>query len=34
MITTLPGKQELKIDLLKSAIHKVVLTEEQFLDFI
>jgi predicted RNA binding protein YcfA (HicA-like mRNA interferase family) len=34
MIITIPGKGELKIGLLKSAIHKAGLTEEQFLDLI
>ncbi len=30
MIMTIPGKGELKIGLLKNAIHKAGLTEEQF----
>jgi predicted RNA binding protein YcfA (HicA-like mRNA interferase family) len=34
MIITMPGKGELKIGLLKSAIHKAGLTEEQFLDLV
>jgi predicted RNA binding protein YcfA (HicA-like mRNA interferase family) len=34
MIITIPGKGELKIGLLKSAIHKADLTEEQFLDLL
>ena len=34
MIITIPNKGELKIGLLKSAIHKAGLTEEQFLDFL
>jgi len=31
---TIPDKGELKIGLLKSAIHKAGLTEEQFLDLL
>jgi len=34
MIITVPDKGELKIGLLKSAIHKTGLTEEQFLDLL
>jgi predicted RNA binding protein YcfA (HicA-like mRNA interferase family) len=34
MIITIPDKRELKIGLLKSAIHKAGLTEEQFLDLL
>ena len=34
MIITIPDKGELKIGLLKSAIHKAGLTEEQFLDLL
>ena len=34
MIITIPGKGELKIGLLKSAIHKAGLTEEQFFDLL
>ena len=34
IIITIPGKGELKIGLLKSAIHKAGLTENQFLDFL
>jgi len=34
MIITIPNKGELKIGLLKNAIHKAGLTEEQFLDFL
>lgn len=34
MIITVPDKRELKIGLLKSAIHKAGLTEEQFLDLL
>jgi predicted RNA binding protein YcfA (HicA-like mRNA interferase family) len=34
MIITIPGKRELKIGLLKSAIHKAGLTEDQFLDLL
>lgn len=34
MIITIPGKGELKIGLLKSAIHKAGLIEEQFLDLL
>ena len=34
MIITVPDKRELKIGLLKSAIHKADLTEEQFLDLL
>jgi len=34
MIITVSGKGELKIGLLKSAIHKAGLTEEQFLDLL
>jgi predicted RNA binding protein YcfA (HicA-like mRNA interferase family) len=34
MIITVPGKGELKIGLLKSAIHKAGLTEEQFLNLL
>jgi predicted RNA binding protein YcfA (HicA-like mRNA interferase family) len=34
IIITIPGKGELKIGLLKSAIHKAGLTEDQFLDFL
>ena len=32
MIVTIPGKGELKIGLLKSAIYKAGLTEELFLE--
>lgn len=34
MIITIPDKWELKIGLLKSAIHKAGLTEERFLDLL
>lgn len=34
MIITMPGKGELKIGLLKSAIYKAGLTEDQFLDLL
>ena len=34
MIITIPSKGELKIGLLKSAIHKAGLTEDQFLDLL
>jgi len=34
VIITIPDKGELKIGLLKSAIHKAGLTEEQFLDLL
>jgi hypothetical protein len=34
MIITIPGKEELKVGLLKSAIFKAGLTEEQFLDLL
>jgi predicted RNA binding protein YcfA (HicA-like mRNA interferase family) len=34
MIITIPGKGELKIGLLKSAIHKAGLTEEQFVSLL
>jgi predicted RNA binding protein YcfA (HicA-like mRNA interferase family) len=34
MIITIPGKEELKVGLLKSAILKAGLTEEQFLDLL
>jgi predicted RNA binding protein YcfA (HicA-like mRNA interferase family) len=34
MIITIPGNKELKIGLLKSAIRKAGLTEEQFLEFL
>jgi len=34
MIITIPVKGELKIGLLKSAIHKAGLTEGQFLDLL
>jgi len=34
MIITIPGKGELKIGLLKGAIHKAGLTEEQFIDLL
>jgi predicted RNA binding protein YcfA (HicA-like mRNA interferase family) len=34
MIITIPDKGELKIGLLKSAIHKAGLTEKQFLDLL
>ncbi len=34
MIITIPDKGEIKIGLLKSAIHKAGLTEEQFLDLL
>jgi len=34
MVITVPDKRELKIGLLKSAIHKAGLTEEQFLDLL
>jgi len=34
MIITIPDKGELKIGLLKNAIHKAGLTEEQFLDLL
>jgi predicted RNA binding protein YcfA (HicA-like mRNA interferase family) len=34
MIITIPDKGELKIGLLKTAIHKAGLTEEQFLDLL
>lgn len=34
MIITIPDKGELKIGLLKSAIHKAGLTEEQFPDLL
>ena len=34
IIITIPDKRELKIGLLKSAIHKAGLTEEQFLDLL
>ena len=34
MIVTIPGKGELKIGLLKSAIYKAGLTEEQFLELL
>jgi len=34
MIITIQDKRELKIGLLKSAIHKAGLTEEQFLDLL
>ncbi|MDG6996875.1 MAG: type II toxin-antitoxin system HicA family toxin [Nitrososphaerota archaeon] len=34
MIVTIPGNKELKIGLLKSAIRKAGLTEEQFLDLL
>jgi len=34
MIITIPDKGELKIGLLKTAIHKAALTEEQFLDLL
>ena len=34
MVITIPDKGELKIGLLKSAIHKAGLTEEQFLNLI
>ena len=34
MVITIPDKGELKIGLLKSAIHKAGLTEEEFLNLI
>ena len=34
MIITIPGKSELKVGLLKSAIRKAGLNEEQFLELI
>jgi len=34
VIITLPDKGELKIGLLKSAIHKAGLTEEEFIDLL
>jgi predicted RNA binding protein YcfA (HicA-like mRNA interferase family) len=34
MIITIPGKGELKIGLLKNAIHKAGLTEVQFLELL
>jgi len=34
MIITIPGKGELKIGLLKSAIRRAGFTEEQFLDLL
>jgi hypothetical protein len=34
MIITIPGKGELKVGLLKNAIFKAGLTEEQFLDLL
>jgi predicted RNA binding protein YcfA (HicA-like mRNA interferase family) len=34
MIITIPDKGALKIGLLKSAIHKAGLTEEEFLDLV
>lgn len=34
MIVTIPGNKELKIGLLKSAIRKAGLTEEQFLELL
>jgi len=34
MIVTIPGNKELKIGLLKSAIRKSGLTEEQFLELL
>ena len=34
MIITIPGKGELKIGLLKNAIHKAGLTEVQFIDLL
>ena len=34
MIITIPDKGELKIGLLKSAIHKAGLSEEEFLDLL
>ena len=34
MIITIPNKGELKIGLLKSAIHKAGLSEEQFIEYL
>jgi len=34
MIITIPGKGEIKIGLLKAAIHKAGLTDEQFFDLL
>ncbi len=34
MIITIPNKGELKVGLLKSAIHKAGLTEKQFIDLL
>ena len=34
MIVTIPGNKELKIGLLKSALRKSGLTQEQFLDLL
>jgi predicted RNA binding protein YcfA (HicA-like mRNA interferase family) len=34
MIITIPDRGELKVGLLRSAIHKAGLTEEQFLDLL
>jgi len=34
IIITIPNKGELKIGLLKNAIHKAGLTEEQFLELL
>lgn len=34
IIITIPNKEELKIGLLKNAIHKAGLTEEQFLELL
>jgi len=34
MIITIPNKGEIKIGLLKSAIHKAGLTEEKFLELL
>jgi predicted RNA binding protein YcfA (HicA-like mRNA interferase family) len=34
MIITIPNKGELKVGLLKAAIHKAGLTEEQFIQYL
>ena len=34
MIITIPNKGELKIGLLKAAIHKAGLSEEQFIEYL